>query len=341
MEDAGLISGIRKLLAAAEIRAGGLRVESCSPGGNNRVLRVDAGGRALVAKCYYRHASDDRDRLNAEYSFLEYAREAGIDCVPRPVARDDRAGIALYEFIDGHKPLPGTVAPGYIEQARQFFASLNEPAKRTLAARLPNAAESCFSLADHLALVQGRVERLSMIPATTNVDREAIVLAALLRDRWAALRSRVLSEFEQRGLDRESALAPADRCVSPSDFGFHNAIVTPGGRVVFIDFEYAGWDDPAKTVSDFFSQPEVRVSQDHFESFLSSALRYSSDSGRLAERTRLLLPVFRLKWCCIVMNDFLPALLRRRRFADPALDETGRKRAQLEKAGRLLQSIHS
>jgi predicted Ser/Thr protein kinase len=339
MEDAELISAIRELLAAAQIRTDGLRVESCAPGGNNRVLRVDAGGRALVAKCYYRHASDDRDRLSAEYSFLEYARAAGIDCVPRPVARDDQAGIALYEFIDGHKLSPGAVAPGHVEQARQFLVSLNEPAKRALAAGLPNAAESCFSLADHLALVQGRVERLSLIPATTDVDRQAIALAARLRDRWAALRSRVLSEFEQRGLDRQSALAPADRCVSPSDFGFHNAIVTPGGRVTFIDFEYAGWDDPAKTVSDFFSQPEIRVSQDHFESFLSSALKYSPDAGALAERTRLLLPVFRLKWCCIVMNDFLPALLRRRRFADPALDETGRKRAQLEKAGRLLQSI--
>jgi hypothetical protein len=340
MEDAGLISGIGELLAAAEIRADGLRVESCSPGGNNRVLRVDAGGRTLVAKCYYRHASDDRDRLSAEYSFLEYAREAGIDCVPRPVARDDRSGIALYEFIDGHKLPPGAAAPGYVEQARQFLASLNEPAKRALAARLPNAAESCFRLADHLALVQGRVERLSLIPATTDLDRQAIALAARLRDLWATLSPRVSSEFGQRGFDRRSALAPADRCISPSDFGFHNAIVTPGGRVTFIDFEYAGWDDPAKTVGDFFSQPEVRVSQDHFESFLSSALRYSPNADRLAERTRLLLPVFRLKWCCIVMNDFLPALLRRRRFADPALDETGRKRAQLEKAGRLLQSIH-
>jgi hypothetical protein len=278
--------------------------------------------------------------LSAEYSFLEYAREAGIDCVPRPVARDDQAGIALYEFVDGLRPSPGTVAPGYVEQARQFFASLNEPARRALAVRLPNAAESCFSLADHLALVQGRVERLSMIPATTDVDREAIALAALLRDRWADLRSRVLTEFEQRGVDQESALAHEDRCISPSDFGFHNAIVTPGGRVIFIDFEYAGWDDPAKAVSDFFSQPDVRVSQDHFESFLSSALRYSPNASRLADRTRLLLPVFRLKWCCIVMNDFLPALLQRRRFADPALDETGRKRAQLEKARRLLQSIY-
>jgi hypothetical protein len=340
MEDANLTSDIAALLASADIAPDGLRVESCAPGGNNRVLRIDTGGRTLVAKCYFRHPSDSRNRLNAEYSFLEYTREAGIDCVPEPIARDDNAGIALYEFIDGHKLSPETVAPEHIEQALQFFMSLNEPARRVLAARLPNAAESCFSIADHLALVQGRVERLSMIPATTDVDRQAAVLVARLRDRWKALRSRVASESGRRGLDLQSALASGDRCVSPSDFGFHNAIVTPGGKVAFIDFEYAGWDDPAKTVSDFFSQPEIPVSQDHFDGFLSSALMYSPGGDRLAERTRLLFPVFRLKWCCIVMNDFLPSMLQRRRFADPALSETGRKRVQLEKAERLLQSIH-
>jgi hypothetical protein len=58
----------------------------------------------------------------------------------------------------------------------------------------------------------------------------------------------------------------------------------------------------------------------------------------LAERTRLLLPVFRLKWCCIVMNDFLPAFTQRRKMAEPALDETC-KRNQLDKAKHLLRLI--
>ena len=34
-------------------------------------------------------------------------------------------------------------------------------------------------------------------------------------------------------------------CILPGDFGFHNAIRTTKG-VKFIDFEFAGWDDPAK-----------------------------------------------------------------------------------------------
>ncbi|HYS85746.1 MAG TPA: phosphotransferase [Bradyrhizobium sp.] len=339
MDDAGLMPRIALLLEAAGVAPEGFRARPCAAGGNNRVFRVDVGGRALVAKCYFRDPWDSRDRLNAEFSFLEYARKAGIDCVPEPIALDDDAGIGLYEFIDGDKLSPGAVAPEHIEQAREFFVRLNEPARRVLAGSLTGASESCFSISDHLALVQGRIDRLSTIPTTSKLDREAAAFAAELRTRWAGVRARVSSELERKGLEQRSVLSPEDRCISPSDFGFHNAIVSPSGKLVFIDFEYSGWDDPAKAVSDFFSQPAIPVQFDHFDSFLASALTYSPDADMLAVRTRLLLPVFQLKWCCIVMNDFLPALVQRRRFADPARDETRRKHVQLEKARRLLQLI--
>ena len=55
-----------------------------------------------------------------------------------------------------------------------------------------------------------------------------------------------------RQLGREvvtAVLDIADRCVSPSDFGFHNAIVRGSGEICFIDFEYAGWDDSAQVFS--------------------------------------------------------------------------------------------
>ena len=53
-------------------------------------------------------------------------------------------------------------------------------------------------------------------------------------------------------------LLPEHRCISPSDFGFHNAIKTLDG-VKFIDFEFAGWDDPCKALIDFMLQPKVPI----------------------------------------------------------------------------------
>src|SRR6266852_4763057 len=127
MEEAALTARIAKLLPTAGLASDRLRVSPHAAGGNNRVFRVDAGGRALVAKYYFRHASDSRDRLDAEFSFLECAREAGIDCVPEPVARDDSNGIGIYEFIEGSKVAPGALASEHIEQAIEFFSHLNNP----------------------------------------------------------------------------------------------------------------------------------------------------------------------------------------------------------------------
>ena len=33
------------------------------------------------------------------------------------------------------------------------------------------------------------------------------------------------------------------KCISPSDFGFHNSIIDREGNINFVDFEYSGWDD--------------------------------------------------------------------------------------------------
>ena len=46
------------------------------------------------------------------------------------------------------------------------------------------------------------------------------------------------------GMDAAEGLAADLRALSPSDFGIHNALRRRGGHLVFLDFEYLGWDDP-------------------------------------------------------------------------------------------------
>ncbi len=338
MDEAGLIEAVAALLARSGLGTGGLRIEACAAGGNNRVHRVYAGGRSFAAKRYVRRAADARDRLATEFAFLAFARSAGIECVPAPIARDDDNGIGLYEFVEGRRLEPGEIGAARVDEARDFFLQLNRTGARALAASLTEAAEARFSIAGHIELLQARIERLARIPAASPVDEQALAFAAELRLGCSALRERVLAEAASHGLDPQALLPPSERCVSPSDFGFHNAILTPGGKIVFVDFEYAGWDDPAKAVSDFFSQPALPVPAEYFEGFLASAAGFVSASDRLVRRTRLLLPVFRLKWCCIVMNVFLPAFAQRSA-ADPDAGAGIRKQEQLDKARQIFRTV--
>ena len=337
MPDESLIAGIAALLGLAAEEARGIRLEPCATGGNNRVYRAALPGRTLAVKQYFRHPSDPRDRLHSEDAFLRYAAAAGIACVPRRIAADPRLGLGIHEFVEGEKLADAGISAARVAEAAGFFRRLNDPAHRAAAQALPKASEACFSIAEHFSLVDGRIARLAAIPGGTDVDRAAREFVGELAAAWEAVKRRISRDAGGRG--EALATLVAERCVSPSDFGFHNALVRRSGEVCFLDFEYAGWDDPAKMVGDFFSHPAAPVGPEHFDAFLRATMEYSPLAPALEARARLLLPVFQAKWCCIILNDFVPDFARRRRFADPGADESDNRRRQLGKARRLLASM--
>jgi hypothetical protein len=338
MQAEPLIAALAGLLPEPVAKLDEIGVEPCAGGGNNRVFTVNASGRRYIAKCYFRHPSDARDRLKSEYAFLNYAKKIGIACVPAPIACDSEHGIGLYEYIDGHKLAPQDIDAARVDQAADFFLQLNHPAAHSHATDLPNASEACFSIAEHFTMVDARIARLSSVPATLEVDREAREFTQLLGARWRQTKSQILREAQRCGIDPAATLEA--RCISPSDFGFHNALVSANRGLCFIDFEYSGWDDPAKTIGDFFSHPAVPVDMAHFERFLTAVTSHTATAqNKFAERARLLLPVFQTKWCCIILNDFLPMDAQRRRFADPGVDQEARKREQITKARWLYERV--
>jgi hypothetical protein len=333
MSLASVTLGVATALRLPEARRSALRVETAGSGGNSRIYLVSLDGRKLVAKHYFRHPSDGRNRLRSERAFLEYAASSGIGCVPRVVACDDEFGIGIYEYIAGRKLESADISAARVREAAVFFLSLNDPAHRKAAQALAPASEACFSIEQHLALVDGRIRRLAAISGTEEADRAAREFVIALERRWREVRQEILDAV------RDPAAEVEARCVSPSDFGFHNALLRDSGELCFLDFEYAGWDDPAKMVGDFFAHPGVPVSRQHFDEFVRTTMSFSRHAAALEARARLLVPLFQVKWCCIVLNEFVPEAAKRRRFAAPGLDESLGKRRQLDKARRLLATI--
>jgi hypothetical protein len=312
-------------------------IERLPGGGNNRVYRVETPSGPVLLKEYFRHAGDPRDRLGAEQAFLQFAWAHGVRAIPQPLACDRGAGIGIYEFLAGRKLVPGEVTAAHVEETAAFFAAVNRHRHDPDAAALPIASEACFSLAEHLACVDRRIDRLATIEPESDLHCQAVALVAeQLVPAWQQVRAAVAAS----GSPLDAPLAAADRVISPSDFGFHNCIATPSG-LKFIDFEYAGWDDPAKTACDFFCQPAVPVPREHFERFLAAAADGSRDPAALRERVGLLLPVYELKWCCIMLNEFLPVGDDRRTFARGSEAHAIRRLGQLEKVEAALARLNA
>lgn len=334
MEISQLNSSVVHLLADAGVSAGSVEVQPVDGGGNNRAFSVYTPEARYLAKFYFSNPSDRRDRLGAEFSFLSYAKKIGMDCVPRPIYCSPERNMGLYEFVEGRKLSSSELTERHIMQAAGFIRALNAHPDRDQT--LPTASEGCFSIEQHFSIVDRRLQRLQAMPVDSDVDRAAHSFVDGLWNVWVAHKNNIAAQ----AVSLTAELDVADRCISPSDFGFHNALLRETGDICFIDFEYAGWDDPAKMVNDFFLQPGVSVPFEYFNLFAAEALRYSRNVDDIMMRSKILFPVFQMKWCCILLNEFLPDAALRRSFSMPEEDVEARKSQQLDKArfclGRIL-----
>ena len=307
--------GAMELLAEAGV-SGEISAARLSGGMNNQVFRVTGGGRTVVLKSYFHDAHDSRDRLGAEWGFLTAAQDLGVGCVAAPLARATAHHLGVYSFLAGRLPVPEDVSAAAVDQALAFVTRLNPASRAVEHGRLPAASEACFSGAQHLGTVDRRLDRLSRALGDSPVEQEA---ARFLRDDlgplWTRIRDDIATGLARLGIDPAAEIPAAERILSPSDFGFHNALKTEDGCFAFLDFEYAGWDDPAKLVGDAFNQVKVPLPQYLYPVFRDTVAARSPDPAVARRRFDLLRPLYAVKWVLIILNDFIPLDERRRAFA--------------------------
>lgn len=305
----------------------GRPVDACvelAGGRNSRVYRMETGGKAVAVKLYFRHPLDSRDRLKTEFDSLSWLWSRGVREIPQPLASDPAANLAVYEFLEG-SPIPqGAAGSADLDAALSFLTKLKDlgPAAH---GRFAPASEAFFSAPAIAASVRARAERLDGAEA----DAARFVKDEVLP--FLAERAAGLGEAE---------LPPAERVLSPSDFGFHNALRRSDGSLRFYDFEYFGWDDPAKTLSDFLLHPAMSLGLDERRRFAQGFLaRFGTPE--LRRRFPNLYPLFAAKWCLIMLNEYAPGHRERREFARGAATAPAERRRQLDLSIALLARVRS
>ena len=300
-------------------------------GRNNQVYKVEFDDRPpLILKAYFTDDRDQRDRLGAEWAFLSLAETKAITTVPRPLTRDLARRCALMSFTAGRKLAAEEVVWDHVAQATDFIIALNDGAP--MASVLAPASEACFSLAQHIATIDRRVLRLQnhQPDGPSAADFTAFVTQDLAPS-WNDIRSELWGDFARTGWNLDVELPLDQQWISPSDFGFHNALCDADGRLGFLDFEYAGRDDPAKLICDFFCQPDIPVPGQFLSPMLSRLQSAGICGADLPARVDSLMRAYRIKWICILLNEFLSEGLARRKFSNDATAEHSRAN-QLSKA---------
>jgi hypothetical protein len=311
--------------------SGDVTLEQLTGGRNNQVFKMMVNDQRFLLKSYFVHKADPRDRLGNEFSFLRFAWDKGIRCIPQPFIADKKQNVALYEFVEGKRLKVSNITEDFIKQAIRFVLELNKYRQTDEATNLPFASEACFSIGEHLNCVEQRLKRLGEIEPCDSVSKNAHdFIQRELIPCWTMLKKGISEKLENSDIDVNKIINNEERCLSPSDFGFHNALLEKNGSLRFVDFEYAGWDDPVKLICDFFCQPELSVSTTFLPLFKHEVIQLLDKGKILKERIVILFPVYRIKWCCIMLNEFVPEGYARRSYAGKDV-ETRRKEEQLQK----------
>lgn len=331
---------IRALLVQAGLPEG-YAICPIPAGGNNRVFKLTCeNDDEFLLKEYFSDKADPRNRLQTEFSFLMFLWKYTIRSIAKPIISSPVDNIGLFRFIDGTPIVKEDITGDRIEELLSFFAEINHLRNRPEATELPNASDACFTLAEHIDHIQERINRLSMIQVHSDIDQQA---SEFVRDkivpRWQGIVTHIQHESgEIEGI--QTPLSQEMRVLSPSDFGFHNAILKKDDTLAYIDFEYAGWDDPVKTLCDLLCQPKIPIPLKYYNLVANSLFQVTGvDMKRCKMLGNLLFPAYQIKWCCIILNEFLPTGKNRRKFADLYQSTKSSKIEQLCKAHHLFESI--
>jgi hypothetical protein len=248
------------------------------------------------------------------------------DVGPRALAADEARGYALYEWIDGAPVSRRT--PGDIEAMVAFARTLHAARGDAAAASLDLAAEAILAPGDLLAQLDLRLVRLRGLAS-------AEPLLGPLLERIARLQAGLPP------LDRDAVPQPlAQRTLSPSDFGTHNALRRADGRLVFLDFEYFGWDDPVKLIVDACWHPGMGLDAGERCALVRGLLTvYAAGDPGLAGRLRVYDPFVGLRWAAIVLNEFVPEVWERRVAAGASDPWPDAKARQAHKAAAILDVV--
>lgn len=320
-----LIAKLKRLLACDSIR-----LHSQQGGGNSTVFCIEAKGKKWAVKSYPPYAPDQRDRLTSELMVYQFLNEHNINAVPNVKTHCPEERWLMMSWIEG--AIPNDYSSDDINQAVQFITNIAALNSLEKAKQLPLAAEACLCLQDLFDQIQRRLARLE-------VFQDEFELHDFLNHDFRP----TFEIFKRQALhacrEPTKPLPMNLRSLIPADFGFHNALRDPTGKLFFFDFDYFGWDDPTKLLADILWHPKMNLTQNQKQQFIDGLSNIYQNDPNFLNRFYYTFPLFGLRWTLILLNEFIPAFWQNRQHARTHQTQAEAKSNQLKKAKELLKQI--
>ena len=291
-----------------------MKTEIIKSGKNNLVKKIYYDEKIYVHKKYSKAKGNGikYSRYWSETSFLNLLRKKKIKNLPSIISTNSYTQENVFNYINGRKINKSTKKD--ILQCVSFIKKINQDTLKNKNINYKKATEACISIADHIKTADRRISMLSKYSKNYGVYKKAnFFVNNILKKKLNAVKKDIFKSFSKKEIKKK--LNKKNLILSPSDFGFHN-IIKKNKKLYFIDFEYAGMDDPVKLISDFICQPDCKLSKSQSFYFYKNIIKILPNKENVSKRLKAVINVHRIKWCCVILSEILnEKYFERRKFA--------------------------
>ncbi len=283
-------------------------IEKLRGRGNSAIYKLHLSNANKSALKIYPEISY-HDRLGSEFQSTKIFKELNINNVQRPISFDSSLGIATYEWIEGERISSYGIKE--LKAALSFLSILHQNSKAEQFKNFPMASDACPKGSDIEIQIKRRLLQFDEL-STKYSDLEKF-----LKNDFKPLFKEIISWSQASWPSNLSYIVPIEKnelILSPSDFGFHNSLCSQNENLIFHDFEYFGWDDPVKLISDFSHNAAMNLTKEIEQLWFSEV---SEIYGKhLLGRLSAAWPMYGLNWCLIILNEFKDEVWSRRCSSD-------------------------
>lgn len=288
-------------------------------GSNSRLFRLASDdGREVLAKLYYR---DGRRRLETEFAALSFLRSRGFADVPRVHFANEDLYYAVYSFEPGTTKRASDLTTAELTLIASFAADLHRIAPGEPGAEFPPAPAASFSIDACLRTIDARLRAFRDFAGSPAAYPEVRAFCAdvdvrrTVTDLVAATTAGLGDDVLQR------TLPPREWRLTTADLAPHNVLVRPDGTICVVDFEYFGWDDPARCVMGFVGHDaSTGLSDEAAAAFLRAYRDARGLSDREHARFVTMRTLLEIEWLTIHLSAMTPAKVANKRFAAATFD---------------------
>jgi hypothetical protein len=287
---------IRQFLAANEIPPE-THLEVISNREGRSVVHLNQGGLDYTLKWFSPDRPALKDEFERENHFYVLLKPLQTGKTPVLLRSDDSSQALLLSRIAGRGVRETEIDRRAVDQAAAFLLDINRQHESGLAPIAAEAFGACFAINEHLTAVSEIVTAVQQYLPSLNPQTQGFIEDEL-GPVWQKVLGNILAQFQTATIDIEQPIGENSRILSPGEFGFHNAIITPEREICFVDFDQSGWDDPARVICRFFTIGPIPPKEAHWDTIIDSLSQVSEIDPQFAIRARLLLPAYQIARAC-------------------------------------------